>query len=288
MQNNPSGIVFSDEAIILASVFIGLALGIAVGFLLINVSIKFPQKSNSHDSGALKPTAGGIANIILDAACVIMSAILIWIILTKVCFKNYVPAYIISFAGVAAEGFMLWRTFRNRACYMARLIYVSVSITFMLIIGVKGAIDWCLTDVITVSRPTWKFSTKTTHMAGSSEHPGINSVYVNTLTTKDTLYRVVVNYAIPWEGDTRNLFEVTDTILPRESKRVNGPVFAAMKKITQWKRPQNTRMGHRHRREAILASGAQLRFFIDREVPLRIIENDNIKECTLLPPLRIK
>lgn len=34
MQNNPSGIVFSDEAIILASVFIGLALGIAVGFLL--------------------------------------------------------------------------------------------------------------------------------------------------------------------------------------------------------------------------------------------------------------
>ena len=40
---------------------------------------------------------------------------------------------------------------------MARLIYVSVSITFMLIIGVKGAIDWCLTDVITVSRPTWKF-----------------------------------------------------------------------------------------------------------------------------------
>ena len=44
MQNNPSGIVFSDEAIIPASVFIGLALGIAVGFLLINVSIKFPQK----------------------------------------------------------------------------------------------------------------------------------------------------------------------------------------------------------------------------------------------------
>lgn len=51
MQNNPSGIVFSDEAIILASVFIGLALGIAAGFLLINVSIKFPQKSNNASSG---------------------------------------------------------------------------------------------------------------------------------------------------------------------------------------------------------------------------------------------
>ena len=56
MQNNPSGIVFSDEAIILASVFIGLALGIAVGFLLINVSIKFPQKVTAMTSGALKPT----------------------------------------------------------------------------------------------------------------------------------------------------------------------------------------------------------------------------------------
>ena len=98
-----------------------------------------------------------------------------------------------------------------------------------------------------------------------------------------------MNYAIPWEGDTRNLFEVTDTILPRESKESKWPGLCRNeKKITQWKRPQNTRMGHRHRREAILASGAQLRFFIDREVPLRIIENDSIKECTLLPPLRIK
>ncbi len=140
------------------------------------------------------------------------------------------------------------------------LLVINLYILLIFVLAVRFGTQWLLPEVTTVKIEDGRGSTVTDYELFTGKDLRLTDCYVDNC-TPDTLYRMIVWYAWPAEGEENNVFTVTDTIAPGELMKVRGKVCYAMKRIPSFRDPVSTRMRKIHRKVSyVVDKNGYLRF----------------------------
>lgn len=141
---------------------------------------------------------------------------------------------------------------KRRLLVSVNIMSVMALLYYVLCIGIKGGITWVLPDMVTVEDNAYDVD-RTYHFPGNGISPF--GSYIDNRTT-DTLYRIVVVYAIPGK-DLYNIYTVTDTFPPAHTAKMPGRADYTMRQVPPLM-PWSTDRGKRYR--------TQHTFVVDRRM----------------------
>lgn len=134
-----------------------------------------------------------------------------------------------------------------------------ISATSLIYTGLETYIERTVPEVTVIVHNPKGYSNYKEYGWQNGKDMSINRDYLNNLTA-DTLFRVLVSYAIPGENPD-NVYYVTDTIPPFTFKRMKGAPDYCMRRIPPLKKWESDRWGTHRKRVAFIVNRRQFDFF---------------------------
>ncbi len=149
----------------------------------------------------------------------------------------------------------------DRRKYIVQIVMMMVYISPLLYMGVESLLKWIVPDVTVVRiDESGKSDFIVLHDYRAGKGLQVNGSYVEN-DTSDTLYRVVVSYAIPGEH-FYNAYSITDTVMPWSFTKMKGNVAYSMRLIPPLMPPSNSKGTNYRTKRVFLVDASELNRFV--------------------------
>lgn len=193
--------------------------------------------------------------------CVICAAVCYWaIVKVHYCSVASVVVCILISLALTLLFYFKSRKFAtlSKFCRLSHALMLLV-VSSVIPMGVFPLCRWIFPDVTTISNEYGKYEVAASYAWPWSENLKPNGSYVVN-NTGDTLYRVVVSYAFLGE-ETKNHYNITDTIDPKSTVRIPCPPNFVARRIYPVMMPSYGKTGRYRTRRSYIVNGGQLDAF---------------------------
>ena len=227
-------------------------------------SAKNPELQDSDNSDSKSVMEGLIKTVngVLDVAGAV-SLVVMDIIIIKAALLNdgarWTFVVLMLLATVVSSLFWckVTKVKKERIAYIAGLIMMFP----MAMMGTNSLLRWVLPDVVTIAVGESGVRTQTSYEWCAGNGTRVTGSYIDNQTL-DTLYRVVVAYALP-EEDTRNVYCVTGEFPPDSLSKMKGRADYYMLPIPPWMTPSHNRWGRYRTKRVFVVNKLQLLRFVN-------------------------
>ncbi|MDE5922306.1 MAG: hypothetical protein K2G79_02310 [Muribaculum sp.] len=148
-----------------------------------------------------------------------------------------------------------------RRKYIVQIVMMMVYISPLLYMGVESLLKWIVPDVTVVRvDESGKSDFIVLHDYRVGKGLQVNGSYVEN-ETSDTIYRVVVSYAIPGEH-FYNAYSITDTVMPWSVDKMKGNVAYSMRLIPPLMPSSNHKGTNYRTKRVFLVDASELNRFV--------------------------
>lgn len=204
------------------------------------------------------------------------------IIITYYCVAKFLHdptafAVLLATSLLALVVFCLFLSYRFGKWHIIAASFFLLIFTPLICMGTTAAMTWLIPDVTIVYNDTGKrFASTTAYEWRPGAGMDLTGSYIDNL-TDDTLYRVVVNYAIPGE-DLYNVYSVAGIFPPKSFEKMKGKADYYMRPIPPFMRWSVGRTG-RYRTQRI--------FVVDKKMLLKFIYHYDMTIFGLRPNRKV-
>lgn len=247
--------ILSDTALKIISAFMAVILSIPAVYWMFALSYKWQQRhgdTNDLHSFLTKPFPMLVLSVTIVAAYYFVSKFLH----DREATASLLVATIL---GLVALCLLMKRRF-GKLDIAAASTFMPI-FTPLLCMGCSAAMSWLLPDVTIISENSRRqFTASTVYEWRPGAGMRLNGSYLDNR-TDDTLYRVVVSYAIPGE-DLYNIYSVSDRIPPKSFERMTGRADYYMHPVPPLMRWSVGRMGRYRTQRVFVVDKAMLTEFV--------------------------